>query len=180
VSHTVSLNHVNAVPRRCSIFCAIVDNFGDIGVCWRLARQLAGEYGVDVTLWVDAPELTARFLQRPVTDILADQIDGVRLARWSASVPLSSEEAGAMARGDLLIEAFACKLPDALLAAIADQTPVPVWINLEYLSAEPWVEDHHLLASLLTLPGAQSLSELVRKTFFFPGFSARTGGLLRA
>ena len=36
------------------LFCRVVDNYGDLGVCWRLARQLAGEHGVAVRLWVDA------------------------------------------------------------------------------------------------------------------------------
>ena len=35
------------------LFCRIIDNYGDIGVCWRLARQLAAEHPVDVRLIVD-------------------------------------------------------------------------------------------------------------------------------
>ena len=54
---------MTAVPLRCSIFCAIVDNFGDIGVCWRLARQLVAEHDVDVTLWVDDARLVEFFIQ---------------------------------------------------------------------------------------------------------------------
>ncbi|MDB5979507.1 MAG: hypothetical protein JWQ69_522 [Pseudomonas sp.] len=38
---------------RWDIFCTVVDNFGDIGVTWRLARQLVAEHAVDVRLWVD-------------------------------------------------------------------------------------------------------------------------------
>ena len=34
------------------IFCNVVDNFGDIGVCWRLACNLASR-GKRVRLWVD-------------------------------------------------------------------------------------------------------------------------------
>jgi uncharacterized repeat protein (TIGR03837 family) len=50
--------------------------------------------------------------------------------------------------------------------------PPPLWLNLEYLSAEDWVEDCHGLAS--PHPG----SGLVQH-FWFPGFTARSGGLLR-
>ena len=39
--------------RTWDIFCTVVDNYGDIGVCWRLARQLAAERGLRVRLWVD-------------------------------------------------------------------------------------------------------------------------------
>jgi hypothetical protein len=35
------------------IFCRVIDNYGDIGVCWRLARQLANEYPYQIRLWVD-------------------------------------------------------------------------------------------------------------------------------
>ena len=35
------------------VFCRVIDNFGDIGVCWRLARQLAGDFALHVRLWVD-------------------------------------------------------------------------------------------------------------------------------
>ncbi|MGV7235441.1 MAG: elongation factor P maturation arginine rhamnosyltransferase EarP, partial [Nitrosomonadaceae bacterium] len=38
---------------RWDIFCTIVDNFGDVGFCWRLARQLVSEHGLEVRLWVD-------------------------------------------------------------------------------------------------------------------------------
>ncbi|MGV7245627.1 elongation factor P maturation arginine rhamnosyltransferase EarP, partial [Caballeronia sp. M23-90] len=37
----------------CDIFCEVIDNFGDIGVCWRLARQLKAEHGWQVRLFVD-------------------------------------------------------------------------------------------------------------------------------
>ncbi len=45
-------------PEPCDIFCAVVDNYGDIGVCWRLARQLAHEHNLEMRLWVDDPVRT--------------------------------------------------------------------------------------------------------------------------
>ena len=51
----------------------------------------------------------------------------------------------------------------------------PVWINLEYLSAEPYVERMHALPS----PVLQGPATGWTKWFFYPGFTARTGGLLR-
>ncbi len=73
---------------------------------------------------------------------------------------------------DVVVEAFGCELPDGYLAAMTRRTVAPVWINLEYLSAEAWVQDCHRLPSLRTRCP-------VDKYFFFPGFSLRTGGLLR-
>ena len=151
-------------PITCDIFCTVVDNYGDIGVCWRLARQLAHEYGVAVRLWVD--DLAS--LQRlcPAVDpVLAKQHrDGIEVRHWTLSFP-------EVAPAQLVIEAFACELPERYVAAMAGQDQQPVWINLEYLSAENWVEGCHKLPS----PHPQLP---VVKYFFFPGFTPQTGGLL--
>jgi len=74
--------------------------------------------------------------------------------------------------GDVVIEAFACDLPASYLQAMAETSPRPCWINLEYLTAEPWAESCHGLASPHpSLP--------LVKYFYFPGFTAASGGLLR-
>lgn len=55
------------------IFCSVVDNYGDIGVTWRLARQLAAEHDLDVRLWVD--DLAAFVRVCPSADVqLAEQL----------------------------------------------------------------------------------------------------------
>ena len=145
------------------IFCKVVDNFGDIGVCWRLARQLSAEHGLDVRLWVDdlmsfrrlCPEINPRLQSQRQRDVLVEH--------WTSPFPET-------AVADVVIEAFACQLPESYLAAMAKRQPV--WINLEYLSAEAWVADCHRLPSPHPhLP--------LSKHFFFPGFTAGTGGLLR-
>lgn len=151
-------------PQRWDIFCRVVDNFGDIGVCWRLARQLADEYGLPVRLWVD--ELAALQAIWPDTQWVAEQqLAGVEVRAWQGDTNF-----GGIPVADVVIEAFACELPSAYLAAISDQPPI--WLNLEYLSAEDWVESCHCLSSIHPQLG-------LKKTFFFPGFSPTTGGLLR-
>ena len=144
------------------IFCAVVDNYGDLGVCWRLARQLAMERGMPVRLWVD--DLTPlRQLVPAASDADPQRLEGVEVRHWHVDFP-SVEPA------DVVIEAFACTLPEAYLAAMAARPRAPRWINLEYLSAEAWIDDCHGLASP---------QPPLSKHFFFPGFSARSGGLLR-
>jgi uncharacterized repeat protein (TIGR03837 family) len=149
----------------CDIFCAVVDNLGDAGVCWRLARQIAAEHGWTMRLWIDDMEpLTAL---RPGFDPARERqvLDGVEVCRWAAEFP-DAEPAG------VVIEAFACELPPRYLEAMAARSPAPVWLNLEYLSAEDWVAGCHGLASPHpTLP--------LNKHFFFPGFVPGTGGLIR-
>ena len=148
------------------IFCRVIDNFGDAGVCWRLARQLVDEHACRVRLWIDAPEALCG-LQPAYAPQCPGQavIDGVDIRPWPADFP-------AVTPAGVVIEAFACDLPQTYLAAMASQPRPPVWFNLDYLSAESWVDGCHGLAS----PHPQLP---LSKQFFFPGFSARTGGLLR-
>jgi uncharacterized repeat protein (TIGR03837 family) len=147
------------------IFCTVVDHYGDIGVSWRLARQLHAEHGQRVRLWVD--DLASFQRLQPEIDPVADSqlCQGVEVRRWTSPFPRVSP-------ADIVIEAFGCALPDSFLADMAAHTPRPCWINLEHLSAEPWVEDCHRLPSPQPRLGLE-------KYFFFPGFTERTGGLPR-
>lgn len=146
------------------IFCKVVDNFGDIGVTWRLARQLAEEHALSVRLWVDDPQAFGRLCPRADVTAAVQHLEGVTVCRWEDTWPATDT-------ADVVIAAFGCRLPPAYLDALSAR-PVPaLLINLEYLSAEPWVEGCHGLWSLR----GNGLSML----FFFPGFTAKTGGLLR-
>lgn len=153
------------VPVSCDIFCAVIDNFGDIGVCWRLARQLAGEHGIAVRLWVDDLRVLRHIWPGVDASAAVQQCAGVDVRRWDSTF-------AAVEPAALVIEAFACELPPAYIKAMAGAAQPPVWINLEYLSAEGWVADCH------GLPSPQRDGAPV-KYFFFPGFTERTGGLLR-
>lgn len=147
------------------IFCRVIDNYGDIGVCWRLARQLAHEHRLAVRLWVDDLEALVRIWPEAVnTD--QQQIAGVEIRRWHANFPHDIQAA------EVVIEAFACEIPPSYLHTMKQGKRPPLWINLDYLSAEAWVEGCHTLPSIHPSSGLQ-------KTFFFPGFTPRTGGLLR-
>lgn len=150
------------------IFCRVIDNYGDIGVCWRLARQLAGEHQQSVRLWVD--ELDALIRIWPEARRLnRQQISGVEVCRWN------TDFAPNLSVADVVIEAFACAVPASYLHSMAAKKAAgekTIWINLEYLSAEKWIENCHGLRSTHPTTG-------LHKTFFFPGFNANTGGLLR-
>jgi uncharacterized repeat protein (TIGR03837 family) len=153
--------------QRWDIFCAVVDNYGDAGIAWRLARMLASEHGLPVRLYVDALPTLARLV--PSIDPARDRqrVAGVEVCTWGGPRADLSAQPGAV-----VIEAFGCGLPDSYLQAMAGRNRPPVWINLEYLSAERWIEDCHGLASRHpTLP--------LTRHFFFPGFTPASGGLLR-
>lgn len=148
------------------IFCRVIDNHGDLGVCWRLSADLA-ERGHRVRLWVDDA--------RALAWMAPSGHPRVQVLPWN-DTPL----AGLGEPGDVTIEAFGCELPtsyQAALSQIAQTRPgaSPVWINLEYLSAEAYVERSHGLPSPVLSGAARGLT----KWFFYPGFTPRTGGLIR-
>lgn len=140
------------------IFCRVIDNLGDIGVCWRLAADLAAR-GEHVRLWSD--DVSALAWMAPGTR-------GVEVLHWADPLPAPQP-------GDVVVEAFGCDPPDDFVRRMAARQEPGVWINLEYLSAESYVERSHMLPSPVSHgPGAGLV-----KWFFFPGFTPRTGGLLR-
>ncbi|MEI7538648.1 MAG: elongation factor P maturation arginine rhamnosyltransferase EarP, partial [Comamonadaceae bacterium] len=138
------------------IFCRVIDNYGDVGVCWRLAADLAAR-GEQVRLWLD--DASALAWMAP------GGTPGVSVRQWNEALSPTGLPAG-----DVLIEAFGCEVDAGFLAGHDG-----VWLNLEYLSAEAYVEPCHGLPSpVLSGPGAG-----LRKYFFYPGFTPATGGLLR-
>lgn len=66
-------------PVACDLFCAVIDNFGDIGVCWRLARQLADEHGWQVRLLVDDLHTFVRLVPEVDPDAVRQTIDGIAI-----------------------------------------------------------------------------------------------------
>ena len=140
------------------LFCRVIDNYGDAGVCWRLAAQLASR-GTPVRLWIDDPA--------PLAWMAPQGAPGVTVLPWREPFDAQGHTPGAV-----WIEAFGCELPEAFVAA---RQADPVWLNLEYLSAEGFVERQHGLPSPVMSGPGRGLT----KWFCYPGFTARTGGLLR-
>lgn len=144
------------------IFCTVIDNYGDAGVCWRLARQLALEHQQSVRLLIDhLPTLEALLAQSISSNT---SVEGVLITHWDDQVHYTGAQ--------VVIEAFACELPTSYLASLKQTTHKLLWINLEYLTAEDWIEGCHNLVSRHPQLGLE-------KVFFFPGFTPKTGGLLR-
>jgi len=150
---------------RWDIFCKVIDNYGDIGVCWRLSADLAAR-GERVRLWVN--DTSALRWMAP------HGCPGVEVMVWTQPFPSHGLDAG-----DVLIEAFGCEIAPEFIAACVEKEKATgqtiAWINLEYLSAEDFVERAHGLPS----PVLSGLGTGMSKHFFYPGFTPRTGGLLR-
>lgn len=146
------------------IFCQIIDNFGDAGVCWRLAKILARDHQMRVNLYIDQPQILEAVAA-------AEQADfhEITIKPWPQS-PADYKECGAM-----VIEAFGCMLPDFVIECMIEKKragDAPHWIDLEYLSAEEWIKDAHAMTSTHPTTG-------LKKTLFFPGFERWSGGVLR-
>ena len=144
-------------PMRWDLFCRVIDNYGDVGVAWRLARDLASR-GERVRLWLDdASALKWMAPDRGAVEVLAwDDVPDVI--------------------GDVVVELFGCDPPNAILERMVTRPGGPPrWINLEYLSAEDYVERSHGLPS----PQFSGPAAGLTKHFFYPGFTEKTGGLLR-
>jgi len=148
------------------VFCQVIDNHGDLGVCWRLARRL-GEMGHSVRLFID--DASALSWMAPQGH------PNVQCKAW----PKESIDPLTHTAPDVLIEAFGCEVPQIYLCELAHQLEVSkkscVWINLEYLSAEDYVERTHLMPSPVSSGPMQGQT----KWFFYPGFTPKTGGLLK-
>ena len=144
------------------VFCRVVDNFGDIGVTWRLVRQLQREHNWSIRLWVDDLKSFQRLEARVHLHALHQVIEHIEIIHWGDPAP-------DLIPYPIVLCSFSCDLPATYLAQL--HLRPALWLNLEYLSAETWVEGCHGLPSLR----GDGLSSY----FFFPGFNANTGGLLR-
>jgi uncharacterized repeat protein (TIGR03837 family) len=154
---------------RWDIFCQIVDNYGDAGVCWRLARALSrlsntsSHDDIRIRLFCDDLSVLNSIARGDAIGYGATL--GIEVLPWSAAT--SAEVLSGI--GDVVIEAFACHLPESYVTAMTDRSVAPIWINLEYLTAEAWADEMHLMPS----PQNNGL----KKYFYFPGFTAKTGGV---
>jgi len=162
----------SAKPLLWDIFCQVIDNYGDVGVCWRLATDLARR-GHHVRLWLDNKQA----LQWMAPGAAQGDWPGIRVHDWP--VRDSGASNSPLPLADVWIEAFGCDIPRVWLKthvqAANAQRRRPAWINLEYLSAEPFALRSHGLPS----PVLQGPATGWSKYFFYPGFSPVSGGLLR-
>lgn len=139
------------------VYCRVVDNFGDIGVAWRLAADLAAR-GESVRLAVDDPTPLAWMAPSKVAGIAV-----VGWGEWPRSLP------------DVVVEMFGGGLPDSLRETMTQASRLPVCIDLQHFSAEPYIERSHGLPS----PPSTANRRTWTTWYFYPGLTAATGGLPR-
>ena len=151
------------VQYRWDLFCHVVDNLGDIGVTWRLARQLVAEHQQQVRLFLDDFKAFSHICPQVQLRAAEQTLSGVQIVPWARQLQATP--------GDVVIEMFGCRLTDAFISQLGKAQSKPVWLNLEHLSAETLVDLHHLK------PSPQSGG--ITKYFYYPGFTEKSGGLIR-
>ena len=161
-----------------TLLCKVVDNYGDIGVVFRLAKALSAllpDDGAGLRLIVDNLEAFAQLspgvdVKKPIQEHC-----GWTVCQWNAAD--EGRKMYAETPPLVILECFACGRPEWLDDILFDKSlqalrPKPVQIiNLEYLTAEPYADEFHKLQSL-------TRSAQVRKVNFMPGFTGKTGGLI--
>lgn len=155
--------HFNSID----IFCHIIDNFGDAGFVFRFANEFhVAHPDCRVRVFCDDMRTLAKICHQFRVDDFSQEQNGITFVN---STMLSKESVSRLGPADILVEALGCDIPDVYLQE--NRAATKLWINLEYLSAEPWVGDYHKKQSLLG-------DGTTNKYFYMPGFTKDTGGVL--
>jgi len=144
-------------PRNVVIFCKVIDNFGDIGVCLRLALGLTDQ-GCPVTLVTDRPDLAERM----------DPAAGVKLVSWDTVA--TNPHSASLSEDMLVVEAFQVTPPLLFLQACP---PKLHRVCLDYLATESWAE------GLQGMSAPDPAFPAHFRIWLAPCFSASGPGLIR-
>jgi len=156
----------NKSPIACHLTCKVIDFFGDIGVAWRIAKQLKVDFNIEVHLLVDDLITTKRLIPSIDLSLQKQTINGINICHCD----FSEDSTSLPPPPDFVFNLFNIDLPHSYKTLIKHKKSK--YIAIEYLSAEPWVDNFHLK------PSVDPQSGLI-KTFFYPGFTNQTGGLIR-
>ena len=162
-----------------TVLCKVVDNYGDIGVCWRMCRRLKKIAPQNnISLVVDNFEsfgkIEPRVIARSEATWQSIQIEGIDIYNWhddNKCHNIFSDNDGE--RLSIILECFQCGRPDWMEKILFEEKlerTVHI-IMIDYLTAEKYAEDFHCLQSL-------TRSAKVQKVNFMPGFTEKTGGLI--
>ncbi|WP_297596360.1 elongation factor P maturation arginine rhamnosyltransferase EarP [uncultured Cetobacterium sp.] len=148
------------------IFCEIIDNYGDVGVVYRLAKEMKKVHGDEVEIRVILNRLD-EFLEinKKAKNIEYQEIDNIIYLTEG----FLAKNICTFSPANVIIEAFGCNVLEVYIEKA--KTESSLLINLEYLSGEKWIEDIHLMESQMGAPK-------LKKYFFMPGFTEKTGGVV--
>lgn len=156
-----------------TILCRVIDNLGDIGVVFRLSRALL-EQNIpfsSMRLIVSGLEAFSKIEPCIQANLPIQTYRNCTVFDWDAAQ--EGTKSFTENPPHILLECFACGRPvwlDTILFDNTNERTVRI-VNIEYLTAEPWADEFHLLKS-----GTRKKN--VKKVNFMPGFTPQTGGLI--
>lgn len=162
-----------------TVLCKVVDNFGDIGVVWRLCCQLSNQIKKEnltskINLIVDDLASFNKICNSVDFSKSFQVVDEINVYNWNDEKLCYDE----FSKNDgenlsVILEVFQCGRPawmEKILFEDKLNRTVQI-IMIDYLTAEKYAEDFHCLQSL-------TRSSKVQKVNFMPGFTNKTGGLI--
>jgi uncharacterized repeat protein (TIGR03837 family) len=162
-----------------TVLCKIVDNFGDIGVVWRMCCQMQSLFVQEngnskINLIVDDLFSFSKICNSVDCSKAFQIVNGIEIFNWNDENLCYNE----FSKNDgeklsVILEVFQCGRPSWMEKILFEdklQRTVQI-IMIDYLSAEKYAEDFHCLQSL-------TRSSKVEKVNFMPGFTNKTGGLI--
>lgn len=155
-----------------TILCSVVDNYGDIGVSYRLIRHLLSQYPqLKIRLVIDNLESFSVLDPSVDPNLHHQKVDGIEVFLWQDSELCYHEFT--VNPPHIILECFQCGQPQWLEKILFEDRVEHIVqiIMIDYLTAESWADDFHCLKSL-------TRTALVPKVNFMPGFTPKTGGLL--
>lgn len=144
---------------KCDVFCKVIDNFGDAGFSIRLVKRLHEITGWSIRLVVDDISLVEKLTGKSLIENAE-----ITTLSWNDSALFSHD-------ADITIEIFGSGLPNKYRDRLQFRDSGPLWIDIDYLSAESWIDDYHLRPSPDPRSGKQ-------RYMYFPGFSEGSGGVI--
>lgn len=158
-----------------TVLCKVVDNFGDVGVVWRLCRELLKKDStLKINLIIDDLKAFSCIWSEVEVGKEFQIVCGINVYDWNNYDYCYSE----FLQNDgeklqIILECFQCGRPEWMEKILFEdklQRTVQI-IMIDYLTAEKYAEDFHCLQSL-------TRSAKVQKVNFMPGFTEKTGGLI--
>lgn len=155
-----------------TVLCKVVDNYGDIGFVYRLCRSLA-EITDDIKIRLVVSNLES-------FAAMAKEINPNKPQQFFRNWQIFDWNNAEICKNEFsknppvfLLECFQCGRPDWLEDIIfaPDFKQTVHSLDVEYLTAEDWAEEFHLIKS-----GTRSV--FVKKHIFMPGFTNKTAGLV--
>lgn len=159
-----------------TILCKVVDNYGDIGVALRMAKQLlvvSSELS-EINFVIDDLNSFYKINNQINPQNSFQVVDGLNIYNWNEyDLCYSAFKQNDGEKLAVILELFQCGRPD-WMEKILFEDKLERTVNIimvDYLTAEKYADDFHCLKSL-------TRSAKVQKVNFMPGFTSKTGGLV--